>query len=198
MALLYRLGKYLLHPLRSAAVKLSSLYLFTMELDGTMGSGKSAIQGRDGADPITAIGLNSIEFFDRATGAKSGHIYFACNEAYVQEIERNMQFDGLYIYKLFVSPEFRNRGLAKMMINTAVEEALRRREGQLRKVHALVEIDNAPSRRAFAAMGFVPTKQLLYLRLGKWRRLKIRSTYRDREVASGYSGERKPMGWMNR
>jgi GNAT superfamily N-acetyltransferase len=63
---------------------------------------------------------------------------------------------------VFVHPDHRNRGVATALVSRAREWA---RERGADAVHALVALDNRPSRWTFEANGFEPRHEHVYYRL---------------------------------
>lgn len=90
---------------------------------------------------------------------------------YVEELDREMAFDGPYVWRLYVDPDHRNRGLGSQLLAAAIGHA-RSRWGP-RPLYALIAVDNHPSRRLFESHGFDPGTRWRYVRCGpfekRWR-----------------------------
>lgn len=81
---------------------------------------------------------------------------------HLHPLEETLRFDGGYVRRVFVHPDHRNRGIATALVSRAREWA---RERDADAVHALVALDNGPSRWTFEANGFEPRHEHVYYRL---------------------------------
>jgi len=87
---------------------------------------------------------------------------------YVPELHRRVKFDGTYLWKLFVAPAERGRGIGSAIIGQAIESSA----ASVAKIEALVALDNIPSRHAFSGCGFQPVERFTSLGIGRhqWHR----------------------------
>jgi len=93
----------------------------------------------------------------RATdrGEPVGWCCLSDRRVYVPELRRRITFEGTYLWKLYVVPAVRNRGIASALIAHAAHS----RTAANGRLVALVAPDNYPSRRAFTRLGFEPTER---------------------------------------
>jgi len=95
--------------------------------------------------------------FAWSDGERIGWCVLSDRSVFVPELQRRHRFDGAYLWRLYVRPSARGRGVGTAVITRAVRAAA---EGLERKrLVALVAPDNVPSRRAFAGLGFEPTER---------------------------------------
>ncbi|MDS0294054.1 GNAT family N-acetyltransferase [Halogeometricum luteum] len=96
-------------------------------------------------------------------GEIAGYLFVSVDAAHrVHPLEETLRFDGAYVRRVFVRPDRRNRGIATALVSRARDWA---RERDAAAVHALVALDNAPSRWTFEANGFEPRHEHVYYRL---------------------------------
>lgn len=76
---------------------------------------------------------------------------------YVPELHRRLTFDGAYLWRLYVEPEHRGRGVGTAIVARAVDASATVLDAD--RTVALVAPDNVPSRRAFRRLGFRPTER---------------------------------------
>lgn len=100
----------------------------------------------------------------RANGEVIGQVFLTRTEPYVRELETTLSIDGGYVHRLYVDPDYRNRGVGSQLLARAID-AVRDRWGR-RDLYALIADDNLPSRRLFEGRGFVPESRFRYVRLG--------------------------------
>lgn len=86
-------------------------------------------------------------------GATVGHLLLSNRPVWVPALGRRVSVPGAYVWRVYVSPEARGRGIGTALVREAV--AVARPTFGVDRVHALVAPDNVPSRRAFASVGFV-------------------------------------------
>ena len=79
----------------------------------------------------------------------------------VDALGGRMTFDGAYIRRVYVHPEWRNRGLARRLVAETLRVA--NRQFGVDTATALIAPDNKPSRWAFEANGFEPVRRHDYL-----------------------------------
>lgn len=88
-------------------------------------------------------------------GATVGYCCCTDRRVYVPELRRRLEPPGVYVWRVFVDPAERGRGVGTAIVARAVR--LARTETAATTVSALVAPDNLPSRRAFRSLGFAPT-----------------------------------------
>lgn len=93
----------------------------------------------------------------RLDGDLVGHCCLSRRPVYVPALERRLDPPGVYCWDLYVRPAARNRGVGTALIAAAARWARERSDAE--RLSALVAPDNVPSRRAFEAMGFRPTRR---------------------------------------
>lgn len=93
----------------------------------------------------------------RLDGEPVGHCCLSRRRVYVPALGRRLDPPGVYCWGLYVRPSARNRGVGTALIEAAVRWA--RGHPDAERLSALVAPDNVPSRRAFEAMGFQPTRR---------------------------------------
>lgn len=71
---------------------------------------------------------------------------------YVEPLKRAIDFDGAYFWGLYVTPEWRRRGIATALVARALSFVANKTSQT--HVQTLVGIDNAPSKRVLTGMGF--------------------------------------------
>lgn len=79
---------------------------------------------------------------------------------HVAELDRTLAFDGGYLWGLVVDPDWRRRGIASVLLETAL--ARLHRDGTA-ALHALVAPDNHPSLALFRGHGFAPERRHVYV-----------------------------------
>lgn len=115
------------------------------------------------------------------SGRTVGRCCLSDRPVYVPELRRRFAFDGTYLWRLYVDPSQRRRGIGTALITKAV--AITARETDHDLIVALVALDNLPSRKGFRALDFEPTVR--YTTVG-WGR---RRYYRRRGLADGRNPE---------
>lgn len=107
----------------------------------------------------------------RLEGEVVGQVFLNRDETYVHELEATLSIDGAYVWRLYVEPDYRNRGFGSELLAGAMD-AVRDRWGPV-DLYALIADDNLPSRRLFEGHGFVSESRFRYVRLGplakRWR-----------------------------
>ncbi|AEH37840.1 GNAT family N-acetyltransferase [Halopiger xanaduensis] len=107
----------------------------------------------------------------RLEGDVVGQVFLNRDETDVHELEARLSIDGAYVWRLYVDPDYRNRGFGSKLLAGAMD-AVRDRWGPV-ELYALIADDNLPSRRLFEGHGFVPESRFRYVRLGpfskRWR-----------------------------
>jgi GNAT superfamily N-acetyltransferase len=79
------------------------------------------------------------------------------------------EFDGAYLWGLFVDPSWRRHGIATALVTHGLETA--KAEFDTGDAYAMIAADNLPSKRAFRTNGFDPQTRYRYCRLFglEWR-----------------------------
>jgi GNAT superfamily N-acetyltransferase len=92
-----------------------------------------------------------------------GSLFLSHNRpVYVEALDSERLFDGAYVWRVFVDPDARNRGIATALVTRALRDAANRGAD---RANALVAVDNVPSKRVFAATGFEPKERVSYYHL---------------------------------
>ena len=94
---------------------------------------------------------------------------------WIDPLETELTIDGAYIWRVFVDPAHRQRGIATALVERAVQEAARLGAAQ---AVALVAVDNYPSKQVFRANGFRADRVLGYYRLFGLTRRTVRESPR--------------------
>lgn len=97
-------------------------------------------------------------------GTPRGYLFLSVDAAHqIRPLEQQLTFDGAYIRRVYVTPEYRNEGLASAMLEFALSRSVKR--GATRAT-ALVALDNTPSRKLFERYGFDVERTHRYVRAG--------------------------------
>lgn len=91
----------------------------------------------------------------RRAGETVGWCCLSDRPVCVPELHRRVTFPGSYLWRLYVRPAERGRGIGTAIIRRAIEYS--RTTFDVGTMTALVAPDNIPSRKAFRALGFTPT-----------------------------------------
>ena len=131
----------------------------------------SATRAADGVpDRLAETPLAPDDLIVRAHrgGETVGSCCLSHRPVYVPELHRRLDFEGTYLWKLFVAPAERGCGVGSAIIGRAIEASATTATG----VEALVAPDNLPSRRAFGGCGFRPVERFTSLGAGRhqWHR----------------------------
>jgi GNAT superfamily N-acetyltransferase len=101
-------------------------------------------------------------------GTPSGYAFVSHNlTLYIDPLEKEYSFETGYIRRVFVAPEYRNRGIATKLIQQACTY-LSERSATTAK--ALIAFDNLPSLNLFRGCGFEAVGYHQYLRVGPFCR----------------------------
>ena len=131
----------------------------------------SATRAADGvSDRLAETPLAPDDLIVRAhrDGETVGSCCLSHRPVYVPELHRRLDFEGTYLWKLFVAPAERGHGVGSAIIGRAIEASATTATG----IEALVAPDNLPSRRAFGGCGFRPVERFTSLGAGRhqWHR----------------------------
>lgn len=108
----------------------------------------------------------------RADGSVVGRVFVShARPVFVPPIEAPIVVDGAYLWRLAVSRPHRRRGIATALIARAVAAMS---ENGVTPAHALIAVDNVPSKRTFDAVGFESRGTIVYGRVGPWKRHRVR------------------------
>jgi ribosomal protein S18 acetylase RimI-like enzyme len=108
----------------------------------------------------------------REDGAIVGYLFVSDRTVHVDALEADYEFPGAYVWRVFVDPAQRQRGIATGLVARACGDARAAGHGS---VHALIALDNRPSQWTFRACGFRPEREYAYYRVGDWSRRSIDS-----------------------
>lgn len=89
---------------------------------------------------------------------------------YIPPIEAAVEFGGAYLWQLAVSRVHRQRGIATALITRAIDVV---DVMEATAAYALIAVDNRPSKRAFANVGFAPRGTITYGRILRWYRRRV-------------------------
>jgi ribosomal protein S18 acetylase RimI-like enzyme len=106
-----------------------------------------------------------------ADGTRVGSVLLTVDKpVYVDALHRQFDPGGAYVWRLYVAPAARGRGLGKTLVRAALWAATET-NGPIDRAAALIAPDNVPSQAVFEAVGFDAERELRYLRaLGRERR----------------------------
>lgn len=170
---LWRLTRH--ERVRSLYDRLSAAGLFVAQLDRF----ERPTAGTAGAlpDPPDDVTASVVEAVDRvpgrleraplapgdrlvvatAAGEPVGWCCLSDRPVYVPELRRRLRFEGAYLWRLYVVPDQRGRGVGTAIVARAIRAV--REDSGANRIVALVAPDNVPSRRAFDGLGFRPTER---------------------------------------
>lgn len=106
----------------------------------------------------------------REDGAIVGYLFVSDRTVHVDALEADCEFPGAYVWRVFVDPAQRQRGIATGLVARACRDA---RAAGHASAHALIALDNRPSQWTFRACGFEPEREYAYYRVGGWSRRSI-------------------------
>jgi GNAT superfamily N-acetyltransferase len=89
-----------------------------------------------------------------------GRTFVSDRPVYVPVLEREFRYDGCYLWRVFVDPDHRERGVASALLTRAVTVAAETFDRQ--RCVALVAVDNRPSQWLFEGTGFEPRRRHTY------------------------------------
>jgi GNAT superfamily N-acetyltransferase len=108
-----------------------------------------------------------------AEGPVVGYLFVSADEPiFVHPLETELDFDGAYVRRVFVDPDYRQRGIATALV--ARSRAVARETFDATEAHALIAPDNRPSQWVFEANGFRRVHEYDYARVGGWTRRRDR------------------------
>jgi GNAT superfamily N-acetyltransferase len=89
---------------------------------------------------------------------------------FVPPVEASVDFGGAYLWRLAVSRTHRQQGIATALIDRAVNVVDKM---EANAAYALIAVDNVPSKRTFATIGFEPRGTITYGRALRWKRRRV-------------------------
>mgnify|MGYP002762606707 CR=1 FL=1 len=104
-------------------------------------------------------------------GTVRGYLFLTVDATLrVHPLERELSFEGAYVRRVFVHPDYREQGIASATLRAALDRA---RERGARTATALVAADNRPSQWLFESHEFERVRRRVYGRVGSlsWRRV---------------------------
>jgi ribosomal protein S18 acetylase RimI-like enzyme len=108
----------------------------------------------------------------RTDGTVVGSLFLStASRQPVEPLETSVEFPGAYLRRVWVDPDYRNRGVATELVTRARARAA---TGGADTVHALVAQDNRPSRWLFEGCGFERRRLFTYYRLFGLRHRNVR------------------------
>jgi ribosomal protein S18 acetylase RimI-like enzyme len=102
---------------------------------------------------------------DGGDGEVVGYLFLSDRPVTVDALAAEYEFDGCYVWRVFVAPPHRERGVASALLARALARA--REEGHA-TAHALVAADNRPSQWLFEGAGFERRRRHTYARVRRW------------------------------
>jgi GNAT superfamily N-acetyltransferase len=121
----------------------------------------------------------------RESGETVGYLFVSDRTVHVDALEADLEFEGVYIWRVFVDPAERERGIATGLVAAACRRASEAGHGT---AHALVATDNRPSQWTFEACGFVPARERTYVRVFGWRHRSVSPLAAGGDTGAGASG----------
>jgi GNAT superfamily N-acetyltransferase len=107
-------------------------------------------------------------------GEPVGYLFVSADATlHVHPLDEDLSFDGAYVRRVFVDPEYRKRGIATALVARALD--LARTELDADRATALVAQDNRPSQWVFEANGFRRRRVHSYARVFGWTRRRTTS-----------------------
>jgi GNAT superfamily N-acetyltransferase len=102
-----------------------------------------------------------------AGGEVVGYLFLSDRPVTVDALGAEYTFDGVYVWRVFVAPSHRERGVASALVARALDRARAAGRGT---AHAMVALDNRPSQWLFEGAGFDRRRRHTYLKIGRWER----------------------------
>ncbi|WP_267639729.1 GNAT family N-acetyltransferase [Haloarchaeobius amylolyticus] len=100
-------------------------------------------------------------------GKVVGWVFLTTDRAkHVEPLETTVRFDGVYVWRLWVEPEYRERGIASALVAEGTRFA--REELGCATATAFIAVDNQPSRWVFESRGFTEATPARYVGLFGW------------------------------
>lgn len=168
-----RYGRALYEALAAAGVTATKMYRYEASVDAASRRNPPedvAVETRDPAslDPATYADFADPEPEDVAVVAEDGdrvvgYLFLTADRPKrVDPLAATFEFDGAYVWRVFVAPDRRGEGLATALVGNAL--AVARRTWVVETACALVALDNRPSQWVFENNGFACREVLSYYR----------------------------------
>jgi GNAT superfamily N-acetyltransferase len=126
-----------------------------------------------GSAATTAASRSLAEPRSFPDGPVVGYLFVSADEPiFVHPLETELDFEGAYVRRVFVDPDYRQRGIATALVADARRVARERFDAS--EAHALIAPDNRPSQWVFEANGFRRVHEYDYARVGGWTRRRDR------------------------
>ncbi|WP_210424887.1 GNAT family N-acetyltransferase [Halorussus halobius] len=170
-----RYGRALYDALADRGVTATRMYLYRAALDDVPAVEPPAGVRFAVRDPETLDADEYADFADpepedlavvaESDGGVAGYLFLTdARPKRVDPLARTYDFEGAYVWRLFVAPPRRGRGIATALVNRAL--AVARDERDAESACALVAADNRPSQWVFETNGFERREARSYVRLG--------------------------------
>jgi|GEM_PF-4204198 len=175
--------RYLIGQMTPFGIRFSNLVLYRMRIDRLLDQERPPSNSMTfqvfGPDDHKAAKALALEH-DHAIGTCSnsdivfvfqdkvpiGHVCCRSGTIMLQELEREETFvDGVYLFSLFTNPSVRRRGIGKLLIISAVEDALRK--ANYHYAYMYIRMENLASRNLAESLGFEAVSVTHYLRAFK-------------------------------
>jgi ribosomal protein S18 acetylase RimI-like enzyme len=101
-------------------------------------------------------------------GQLAGYIWISLEKAKVDDIERIINFEGAYIFDLYVKKDFRQRKIASNLINFSLNQI--KNVYKKKNAYAIVETSNFPSIKTFKRNKFTKMGVIRFYRILLWQR----------------------------
>jgi GNAT superfamily N-acetyltransferase len=109
-----------------------------------------------------------------SAGPTVGYLFVSADDPiFVHPLETEIRFDGAYVRRVFVAPDYRQRGIATALV--AESRRVARETFDASEAHALIAPDNRPSQWVFEANGFRRVHEYDYARVAGLTRRDDRS-----------------------
>lgn len=173
--------RYLMGQMAPFGIRFSNLILYRMRIDHLLDQERPLLTGLTfqvfGPDDLEAAKALAQEYNYSLGTCSNSDVVFAfqdkvpvanvcCKSGTItlNELEREETFDdGIYLFSMFVDPSVRRRGLGKLLVKYAIEDALRKANS--RYVYACVRMENLASRNLVESLGFEAVKVTHFLRV---------------------------------
>ncbi|WP_277542760.1 GNAT family N-acetyltransferase [Haloarcula laminariae] len=168
-----RYGRACYDRLQAMGVTATVMTEYVAALSGEPGAADGGSPTVEACDPDRVTPLDAptddlvdgetvLAAFDGATPL--GYLFYSVDATHhIHPLERDLEFEGAYLRRVYVAPEHRQRGVASALVAAACERA---RQQDARRATALVARDNVPSRALFEAHGFEAVRDRRYVRVG--------------------------------
>lgn len=97
-----------------------------------------------------------------------GYNWIGFKPTEMEEIERFIHFNGAYIWRLYVKEDYRQRGIAKKMLDFSLNQI--KNTYKKNRIYAAVETSNVPSIKTLESLKFSKVGTVKYSRLFLWKK----------------------------